>query len=337
MPRKLMFTGWGVDMTKRGHQWLVFHVFPTIASQMIQQLHKMLHTMYHILTSLHKEDRHFFVSYLRHPIQLKPSYINSPFCLCQLRITVTSSVNSMAQMTAGPERVVLPCSSSVCIIHKCRLVRDGLKTASKANKKKVREKPCWATDGCVWVLQSQEQIWCYRNSNTESTCLTRWTCQSHFWANQLSERTSQAASVPTNMGYTTSQSEAVRLTHERSYNNCSFVQLLTASSFTLAVSSIWLYLSVITLSEEAHKQRPINCVPICLCSLWRNIFSRVRKASEGWTDRQTDVTCLHPALLFKLTQDRMHRAPGCLHTMLTNTHVSTQISGRNNRRQIFHS
>lgn len=113
---------------------------------------------------------------------------------------------------------------SFCIIPKCRLWRDGWKTASKTNKKKSERKPCRATEGRVWILQSQEQIWCYRNSYFKSLCLSQSTWQSHFWAfKQTVWRTSQAASVPTNKGYTSPQSEAVWLTHMRSSDHCSFV------------------------------------------------------------------------------------------------------------------
>lgn len=76
---------------------------------------------------------------------------------------------------------------SFCIIPKCRLWRDSWKTTSKTNKKKSERKPCRATHGRVWILQSQEQIWCYRNSlSNPRVCHSR--CGSHIFghSNKLS-------------------------------------------------------------------------------------------------------------------------------------------------------
>lgn len=104
------------------------------------------------------------------------------------------------------------------------------------------------------------QIWCYRNSNTKSLFPTQYMWQSHFWAiQQIVLKTSQVASVPTNKDYTTSQSEAVWLTHKHPTNHCSFVLLLPSNSavtFTLVDVAKWLNLSVIVslfLKQSRHK------------------------------------------------------------------------------------
>lgn len=156
--------------------------------------------------------------------------------------------------------------------------------------------------------QKSRQIWFYRNSNTKSQCLSHWIWQLHFWT--LVWKTSQAASVPTNTGYTTSQSEAVWLTHKRSSHHCSFVLLrfILHLGYTItpahAVFVIWwnLSLSASLFSDtgpdtKTHQSSLLFLwTPICLCSLLQCIFSHVRKPSEERTGRQTDVPHLHPAL-----------------------------------------
>lgn len=101
--------------------------------------------------------------YVRHPILLKPVkfLLNLLFCA---KFCLLSFVNKRDRWIQVP-RVGRPYFLIICTIPKCGLVRDGWETASKTNKEKVREKPCRAPDGCVCVLQSQEQIWCYRNSS----------------------------------------------------------------------------------------------------------------------------------------------------------------------------
>lgn len=123
--------------------------------------------------------------------------------------------------------------------------------------------------------------------------------QSHFWAfKQTVWRTSQAASVATNKGYTSPQSEAVWLTHMRSSDHCSFVLSWTHKLKThiiLAVLSLSLSL-VFSMSQSVTPC--VAIVAVCLCSLLQCIFSVVRKPSEQMTDCWTDVPGLHPALLF---------------------------------------
>lgn len=165
-------------------------------------------------------------------------------------------------MNAGPKGCVIPCPLIVCKIPYCKLVRDGIQNKQGESERK----PCRASEGCVWVPQSQEQIWCYRNSNTESTCLTQWMWQSHIWAlEQIVWRTSQAASVPTKMGYKLPERGGV--TDSRALN-CSFVhnKLKTHTSSRPCTNFyprclhhiIKSFIQRVTLSEADQTQRHIK-------------------------------------------------------------------------------
>lgn len=138
----------------------------------------------------------------------------------------------------------------------------------------------------VWILQSREQIWFYRNSNTKS-CVFHSGCGSHIFglSSKLSEVRHKLRLCQ--QTYTTSQSEAVWLTHSGSSNHCSFVLLLTTNSrptleqFNSAFT-MWSNLSLFLKYTRQKGTSDICClwIPICLCILFQCIFSHVRNTSE---------------------------------------------------------
>ncbi len=155
-------------------------------------------------------------------------------------------------------------------------------------------------------------------------------------------------------GYTTSQSEAVWLTHKRLFNHCSFVPLRTTNSrhtlhlgsaipINLAVFAIWFSPSlIVSLCHKTHQTHQVFCrsqsVSADCCSVFLAVCVNVQQRGQSGrcalsspcfallhlTDSRADA----------LDSSTLPSAWSCdqeLTFMLTNT-VRTH-----NRRWIFHS
>lgn len=146
----------------------------------------------------------------------------------------------------------------------------------------VRGKSCLVTDGCVWLQQRQQQIWCYRNSYQipprRLTFMGIW--------KQTACRTSQAAPVPTNQGYRSLRREAKWLSHDvRSLFFCSTKQKTCTSSWP---SNHWrpcLSCTRTCFFGVLYRQRmPASSVLWC-------IFSYVRKSAPQRSRQTVEQMC----------------------------------------------
>lgn len=238
-------------------------------------------------------------------------------------------------------RVVPPYSLTVCIISECRLGRDGWETASKTNKKKVRENPAeQQTD--VFEYSKVKSKYGVTGIAIQNQRAIHAGCGSHIFGHSNKNVTSCVCANKHGL-YNLPERGCVTDSFISSLFLCSLVndKLKTHTSSWLMQSYSRCHCHMIksfTRCAPHQTQRHVKSllslwIPICLCSLLQCIFSRVRKPSEERTDHRTDVPRFHPAPLFylQLTQDRMHRAlvaASALHNVWSSAHIHANKHSR---------
>lgn len=170
--------------------------------------------------------------------------------------------------------------------------------------------------------------------------------------------------MPTNTGYTTSWSEAVRLTHIHLSNHCSFVLLWTTNSrrtlhlghsvtFTLVVLWCQMIQSFIQwasfIKQTRHKDTSNldrfygsqSVVAFC-CSLFLAVCANLQRSRQPMCDRCAPPSPGSP--FFTLIPDVRHSSTFDSVVLWWSAHIHAHKHSdisvhthNNNRRQIFHS